>query len=72
MAVGGAVCVKEGLRPNESSSWERICRGRGISREEARAGANALGQEQTLRVPRPGLPGHVGREGSHLQRPRES
>lgn len=49
----GAVCVEEGLRPNESSSWEKICRGRGVSREEARTGANALGQEQTLQVPRP-------------------
>lgn len=66
------MCVEEGLRPNESSSWERICRGRGVSPEEARTGANALGQEQTLQVPRPGLPGQVGREGSHLQRPRES
>lgn len=42
--------------------------GGGASTEETRANAKALGQGQTLQVPRPGLPGLMGRETVETQR----
>ena len=42
--------------------------GGGASTEETRASAKALGQGQTLQVPRPGLPGLMGRETVETQR----
>ena len=42
--------------------------GGGSSTDETRASAKALGQGQTLQVPRPGLPGLMGRETVETQR----
>lgn len=42
--------------------------GGAASSEETRASAKALGQGETLQVPRPGLPGLMGRETVETQR----